>query len=30
MAHYEGTEEIKRAHRKHLRQDSKKATREIE
>jgi len=30
MAHYEGTEEIKRAHKKHLRQDAKRASREVE
>jgi hypothetical protein len=30
MAHYEHTEEIKLAHKKHLRQDSKKATREVD
>ena len=28
MAHYTGTEEIKRAHKKHLRQDAKRITRE--
>jgi hypothetical protein len=30
MAHWDHTEEIKVAHKKHLRQDSKKAAKEIE
>jgi len=30
MAHYTGTEEVKIANKKHLRQDAKKAAREIE
>ena len=30
MAHWTGTEEIKVAHKKHLRQDSKQLIREVE